>query len=1444
MSYTTDLVNKSNDLLLRVQKMMPGQNGFIGDPSINASGNAPFLPSNDSTLGMFTNNMSFGPAGSTNIQPDAHTRVKNYFLRKQNEIHSNLNYGGNMNNVSVSQCSSFPGTGFQSKRNRLNSPSEVEVEPLDLDVLSTRPVKFKKVNVDRIELEERFSRIYCKSNVANPVDTEDKMEVKSSRNLEEEGFFVQDRVRAKTVNYIRMSNRLSWDDPHKDYYFNPNGKLNNDAPIVVRSRAPPTKKFRKLPIDLEHFNDLTSFDHAQSWYLEDLDVMRILNIEISKVKFESHFLSIEEEKLAEIILKEYDTIIKDMERAAVKPIKKKIASLRDDLERFEKVHNEKLQSIQDPDKREAEIAKAEAFIKQTLEKILSECENQDNQDRDLRHKRDSLQLKFNELKQVRERQGFTATPISIKWKKFEFNKEQQAKQEARFEEKLNRRASEYLRLAKMNGNDKLTHEGVLEKFRKNHVELGLPLPGDKLWKPELVTTNVTITPDEFCPKHEVLRRQRKKKARIYVRLRIGNSIDITSQRVPFEKSETCFIAYPGLKVELQVMKIPPQVRIEVYECGYCKDRLIEFVDFDVLCGHEPDFNVVEFSIPPKGIGNYYVASVVGRCYVEPVVEAGILMNVHDEADTVKASLKQDPSRFTSIQALLEHLEDHDPNDPYMAAILASVSAQRTAERLSGKFKLDSQSEAASFSTILPTTISQQIQQHIMRLQNMQIEADKKKKFGDPDEKEDPLTLQSVVKSTYSPSFFSLLGWFGSLFHKRRPLRPRPPSMEPTCHFEYYTKLVIFLEKALYVPSRSRFGIGPSSEEVPPSDEYQPPYGGAEPELFVRICFDDAVQLSSAVTGDWNESMEFMVCPDDGNIPSIRELSQRIVRIDLFDHVAFETTDSDYLTEERFLATVELPLSAMWSEQQRLSGSIPMVTPPVQLGYSTEMYSPIRLVASFSFKPDVTIPENPLMFEEGENYKIRERAAALMEKLQSKRLTPKRRIVSFCNLYSNTSLILCRVIYPIAPPSGYQEPLLLVNLVSTIPYAANTNPKISSDTVATCKEFLKQGYGGYFEHSVLLCNLLLFVGRDAFVVIGDDLLVGHCSYVLLKNGSDNTIINPVTGTLFNSTDVSCTLTNVGVVFNNENIYFNIQDNVLPSKIDWNLSNAKKWTPFFDKKFTFVPSLCDKDEINWSTPDMEKAEELEKQIFDAIKASIEEDRDQLPTEWNDEISQVLKEALKKINKLHITQQLPDYHSIHEFIQSDYGEYRMNGVPFKLSFTNMSIIINEIRSQGIFVTELEKVEFSLAIYVIPNPCNIYTVWVFLASVQRVPGGNLIADDNGAHAPRKRVTRSRRMSRINKEPMNVSSDDQLPKSTAPTSRRRRIKEDVKESSSSNVAAKSVVDEEPDSIVDSFSVNTDYKEVAPPKQEKTEEQMRRPRSRPLSKSSGKSVPSSSPNRG
>ncbi|TPX51977.1 hypothetical protein CcCBS67573_g09974 [Chytriomyces confervae] len=201
-----------------------------------------------------------------------------------------------------------------------------------------------------------------------------------------------------------------------------------------------------------------------------------------------------------------------------------------------------------------------------------------------------------------------------------------------------------------------------------------------------------------------------------------------------------------------------------------------------------------------------------------------------------------------------------------------------------------------------------------------------------------------------------------------------------------------------------------------------------------------------------------------------------------------------------------------------------------------------------------------------------------------------------------------------PPPELLTPRHLLRFVSTIPYLADRTAFAADVSLwATSDQMLELSAGDAAEHAILLCNFLLAKGGgsiEAYVVLGSGIPEGRTAYVAMKaksgkNANEMTLMNAVTGESYAVKDPHLPLKVVGCVFNDMNVWANIQAHDDPPRMNWNIADIKHWKPFFHRKFPKTEyKSVQLEKLVFREVSARYCQELEAAIEKTIVSNVEE------------------------------------------------------------------------------------------------------------------------------------------------------------------------------------------------------------------------------------------------
>ncbi|XP_047680786.1 protein CC2D2B isoform X7 [Prionailurus viverrinus] len=225
--------------------------------------------------------------------------------------------------------------------------------------------------------------------------------------------------------------------------------------------------------------------------------------------------------------------------------------------------------------------------------------------------------------------------------------------------------------------------------------------------------------------------------------------------------------------------------------------------------------------------------------------------------------------------------------------------------------------------------------------------------------------------------------------------------------------------------------------------------------------------------------------------------------------------------------------------------------------------------------------------------------------------------------------------------------------------------------------------------------------------------GQVAYVLTQETDEYLLWNPLTGQCHKQFDPFCPLQSVDCLFDDGNVWFNIQQNNTPMAVHFDYSKESFWKQLLPKDFqgTNAQSI-QPEEIIYCETNKSMIEDLKNRIERTLKCKMMEWRPKQPTRWNRQCTYILQKILPKLElgtgSFVLSEEEGEFERLLQF-------YWVTGFPMQMPYTDVQSIIDAVYQTGIHSSEFPQTEFALAVYIHPYPNKVLSVWVYLASLAR---------------------------------------------------------------------------------------------------------------------------------
>ncbi|XP_006735795.2 protein CC2D2B [Leptonychotes weddellii] len=417
-----------------------------------------------------------------------------------------------------------------------------------------------------------------------------------------------------------------------------------------------------------------------------------------------------------------------------------------------------------------------------------------------------------------------------------------------------------------------------------------------------------------------------------------------------------------------------------------------------------------------------------------------------------------------------------------------------------------------------------------------------------------------------------------------------------------------------------------------------------------------------------------------------------------------------------------------------SGTFQVNIPPVLLGYtwSKTYVSPKEdyngqnlkertfLNIFATIEPQIShVTCNPELDKFSDQTDVLERAQIFNK--TCKAMFPNRRITTTVFNDEGLQILVTRYIKALNPPQQLLDMFfhdsnatldLIARFVSLIPIVPDIlDENDGFDIWMTSERCISLATGNKEEHAILLCNFFLYFGKKALVLLGTSMLEGQVAYVLTQETDEYLLWNPLTGQCHKQFDPFCPLQSIDCLFDDRNVWFNIQENNTPMAVHFDYSKESFWKQLLPKNFQGTKAhTIQPEEIIYCETNKSMIEDLRNRIERTLKCKMMEWRPKQPTRWNRQCTYILRKILPKLElgtgSFVSSEEESEFERLLQF-------YWVTGFPIQMPYTDVQSIIDAVYQTGIHSSEFPQTEFALAVYIHPYPNNVLSVWVYLASL-----------------------------------------------------------------------------------------------------------------------------------
>ncbi|KAH8314556.1 hypothetical protein KR059_012669 [Drosophila kikkawai] len=586
----------------------------------------------------------------------------------------------------------------------------------------------------------------------------------------------------------------------------------------------------------------------------------------------------------------------------------------------------------------------------------------------------------------------------------------------------------------------------------------------------------------------------------------------------------------------------------------------------------------------------------------------------------------------------------------------------------------------------------------------------------------------------------------SVFQQQPESLPREPSVwsgpQPMYDLYQHYNVSLHVVRATGVPVRSRHILNINERRTSAGGDMSTSlfvtqtlmYSNVRP--FVTLSYGQRLCRSRTAEGSnptWNEQLQLQIHSQFGDL-------REDLKITLFDELieqqySDEASDLYQRVQCNWLGEFRVAINTLLVSR-KFEGCIELSMPKVLVGYkrplidsvtnmSTDQYPEFKEAVHLWFYLSIEPSKGDLMplhssalacaeMPELQHY-LGERKLELVQLLPQ----PQRYVEPLVCTAQGKRVCLTRLLDPIPLPpavaSGENPVEISCRFVSLLSQLRSYDPCQGFRGVWLDNQtLLDSTWCSVKDLGVLLCNYLLALGLECWLILGVACPHGECSFVLFRQPetAELFLVSPATGKRYQLQDVYCPLRRVFCLVGKHNMYFNIQTENRVSMTNFNLQDGSCWFPLFSRRVPAPQSSVQK--LDYMYKRSNDLSQLQKHIERKIMKKISAWRSTRKTVWNRAFQPRLQEILSDMESLAtFSRGRYDEPVYSEQLEREYPNYRLYGFTLNFAYTNLAAISERIRTTCIHYNNDASVEFCVAVHLHAHVNDVISVWLFLMSM-----------------------------------------------------------------------------------------------------------------------------------